>query len=68
MQVEPEISDDSDEGYEPDELPPTLEYNNNVYDIYTDIDGLDEYIMIAAPDGQYYMVKTSAVKKLTHTF
>ncbi len=63
-EVEPEQNNIEDEGYEPDENSPILEYNNVVYPIYTDIDELDEYIMMNDDEGTPVMVKTSAVKRV----
>jgi hypothetical protein len=64
-EVEPEQGNIEDEGFEPDELGPTLEYNNVFYPIYTDIDESDEYIMLNDDEGNAVMVKTSAIRK-TH--
>ena len=63
-EVEPEIYDSQDEGYDVDESPPTLEYNGNQYPIYTDLDESDYYIMLNDDNGEAVMVKTSAVRRV----
>ena len=63
-EVEPEIYDSQDEGYDVEESPPTLEYNGNQYPIYTDIDESDYYIMLNDDNGEAVMVKTSAVRRV----
>ena len=62
-EVEPEIYDSQDEGYDVEESPPTLEYNGNEYPIYTDLDESDYYIMLNDETGEAVMVKTSAVRR-----
>ena len=68
MEVDPEQRELSDEGYEPDILAPKLEYNGQMYDIYTDIDERYNYINLIGDDGESYMVKTKAVNRVKTTF
>jgi hypothetical protein len=67
MEVDPEQRELSDEGYEPDILAPKLEYNGQMYDIYTDIDERYNYINLIGDDGESYMVKTKAVNRVKNT-